>query len=58
MSWFEDAADAPGNPATLPERRRRPRVLVTWLLVGGVAIGLLLAGAVTAVALFVDNQAL
>lgn len=56
MSWFEDASHgAPGN-AALPERQRSRRVLVVWLLVGGVVVGLLLAGAVSAVAHFMDNQ--
>lgn len=58
MTWFDDAsadgeraADAP-----LPERRRSRGVLVAWLLGGGLAVGLLVAGAVSAVAHFVDNQ--
>ncbi len=55
MSWFEDAADAAPTPP-LPERRRSRRVLVAWLLVGGVLVGLLVAGAVSAVAHFVDEQ--
>ncbi len=58
MTWFDDAsadgersADAP-----LPERRRSRGVLVAWLLAGGLAVGLLVAGAASAVVHFVDNQ--
>ena len=58
MTWFDDAsadgersADAP-----LPERRRSRGVLVAWLLAGGLVVGLLVAGAVSAVAHFVGNQ--
>ena len=58
MTWFDDAsadgeraADAP-----LPERRRSRGVLVAWLLAGGLAVGLLVAGAASAVVHFVDDQ--
>ncbi len=58
MTWFEDAsADGErGADAPLPERRRSRGVLVAWLLVGGVVVGLLVAGAASAVAHFVNNQ--
>lgn len=59
MTWFDDASqdDAKSTDgARLPERQRSRRVLVTWLLLGGVLVGLLVAGAASAVAHFVDNQ--
>lgn len=58
MTWFEDASadGARGADAPLPERRRSRGVLVAWLLVGGIAVGLLLAGAVSAVAHFMGSQ--
>lgn len=56
MSWFEDASHGTPGDAALPERQRSRRVLVAWLLLGGVLVGLLVAGAASAVAHFVDNQ--
>ena len=58
MTWFDDASAGGGHgaDAPLPERRRSRGVLVAWLVAGGLAVGLLVAGAVSAVAHFVDNQ--
>lgn len=59
MTWFDDASrdDAKTTGAAgLPERQRSRRVLVAWLLLGGVLVGLLVAGAASAVAHFVNNQ--
>lgn len=58
MTWFDDASQdgERGADAPLPERRRSRGVLVAWLLVGGIVVGLLLAGAVSAVAHFARNQ--
>lgn len=58
MTWFEDASaeGERGADAPLPERRRSRGVLVAWLLVGAIVVGLLLAGAVSAVAHFARNQ--
>lgn len=56
MSWFEDASRGTPGDATLPERQRSRGVLVAWLVAGGLVVGLLVAGAVSAVAHFIDDQ--
>lgn len=56
MTWFEEASQGDAGDPPLPERRRSRAVLVAWLLAGGLVVGLLVAGAVSAVAHFVDNQ--
>lgn len=60
MTWFDDAAreDAEttggaGLPERgLPERQRSRAALVTWLVLGGVVVGLLVAGGASVVVRF------